>query len=85
MNLPSCEESYDRFVKNLEPQHSGAFAAVRPDGQVVVGEDDVTVVDRALKQFGPENFVLSKIGSRGVGKHRKLMRVLGQEEKLYFS
>ncbi len=70
MNLPNAEELYDRFVKNLEPQHSGAFVAVRPDGQIVVGKDDVTVVDQALKQFGAGNFILLKVGSRGVGKWR---------------
>lgn len=70
MNLPSYEELYDRFVKGLEPQHRGAYAAVRPDGKVIVDTDDVKVVDQALKQFGPGNFVLLKIGSRGVGKWR---------------
>ena len=70
MSLPSCEELYDRFVRNLESQHRGDFVAVHPDGQVIVDKNDVEVVDRALKQFWPGNFVLLKIGSRGVGKWR---------------
>jgi hypothetical protein len=74
MNMPSHEELYDRFVKGLESKHRGAFAAVRSDGQVIVDKDDVKVVDRALKQFGPGNFVLLKVGSRCVGK---LMSILG--------
>ena len=75
MNMPSHEELYDRFVKGLESKHRGAFAAARPDGQVIVDKDDVKVVDRALKQFGPGNFVLLKVGSRGVGKWRSQRRL----------
>jgi len=75
MNMPSHEELYDRFVKSLESKHRGAFAAVRADGQVIVDKDDVKVVDRALKQFGPGNFVLLKVGSRGVGKWRSQRRL----------
>jgi hypothetical protein len=62
MNMLSHEELYDRFVKG-------------PDGQVIIDEDDVKVVDRALKQFGPGNFVLLKVGSRGVGKWRSQRRL----------
>jgi len=70
MNLPSCEELYDRFVRGLEAQHEGDFVAVHSDGRVIVDKNDIEVVDRALKQFGPGTFVLLKIGSRGVGKWR---------------
>jgi hypothetical protein len=75
MNMPGHEELYDRFVKGLESKHRGAFAAVRPDGQVIVDKDDIKVVDLALKQFGPGNFVLLKVGSRGVGKWRSQQRL----------
>lgn len=75
MTLPSYEDLYDRFVKRLETQHKGAFAAVHPDGRVIVDKNDVEVVDRALKQFGPGNFTLLKIGSRGVGKWRRQRRL----------
>jgi hypothetical protein len=68
MNMPSYEELYDRFVKGLESKHRGASAAVRPDGQVIVDKDDVKVVDRALKQFGPANFMLLNVGSKGSGE-----------------
>lgn len=75
MTRPTHEEIYDRFVKALEPRHKGAFAAVRPDGKLIIDEDDIKAVDRALKQFGPGNFVLLKIGSRGVGKWRSQQRL----------
>src|SRR5262245_4622606 len=75
MKMPSHEELYDRFVKALESKHRGAFAAVRSDGQVIVDKDDIKVVDLALKQFGPGNFVLLKVGSRGVGKWRSQRRL----------
>jgi hypothetical protein len=74
MSLPNCEEIYDRFVRNLESQHKGAFAAVHSDGRVLIDKNGIAVVDRALKQFGPGTFVLIKIGSRGVGKWRRLFR-----------
>jgi hypothetical protein len=75
MSLPSCEELYDRFVRNLEPQHRGEFVAVHSDGRVIIDKNDIAVVDRALKHFGPGTFVLLKIGSRGVGKWRRLQRL----------
>jgi hypothetical protein len=75
MNPPNAVDLYDRFVKSLESQHRGAFVAVHPDGQIVVDNDDVKVVDRALKLFGPGNFVLLKVGSRGVGKWRSQRRL----------
>ena len=75
MSLPSCEELYDRFVRNLESQHRGEFVAVHADGRVIIDKNDIVVVDRALKQFGPGTFVLLKIGSRGVGKWRRLRRL----------
>jgi len=71
MSLPNYEELYDRFVSNLESQHRGEFVAVHSDGRVIVDKNDIEVVDRALKQFGPGTFVLLKVGSRGVGKWRR--------------
>ena len=71
MSLPSYEELYDRFVRNLESQHRGEFVAVHSDGRIIVDKNDIEVVDRALQQFGPGTFVLLKIGSRGVGKWRR--------------
>lgn len=46
MSLLSCEELYDRFVRNLEPQHRGEFVAVHIDGRVIVDKNDIEVVDR---------------------------------------
>ena len=71
MNLPSYEDLYDRFVRNLESHHRGEFVAVHSDGRLIVDKNDIEVVDRVLKQFGPGTFVLLKIGSRGVGKWRR--------------
>ena len=75
MSLPSSEELYNRFVKSLESQHKGAYVAVHPDGRVIIDRDDVTVVDQALKQFGPGKFLLLKVGSKGVGKWRSQGRL----------
>jgi hypothetical protein len=75
MNQPSSDELYDRFVKSLEAQYQGDFVAVHPDGRLIVDKNDLDVVDRALKQFGPGNFTLLRIGSRGVGKWRPQRRL----------
>jgi hypothetical protein len=65
---------YERFVKPLAAQHHGEFVAVNADGRVIFDKNDLTVVDQALKQFGPGTFVLLKVGSKGVGKWRRLRR-----------
>lgn len=70
MSQPSYEGLYDRFVRSLESQHQGEFVAVHSDGRVIVGKNDIEVVDRALQQFGAGTFVLLKVGSKGVGKWR---------------
>ena len=71
MNTLSCEELYTRFVKTLESRHKGEFVAVHPDGRVIVDKNDIAVIDRAMKQFGPGTFVLLRVGSKGVGKWRR--------------
>lgn len=71
MTVLNSEDLYKRFVRKLEAQHSGEFAAVHIDGRVIVDKNDIEAVDRALEQFGPGNFVLVKVGSKGVGKWRR--------------
>lgn len=40
----------------------GQISGFSPDGRYLVGEDDVAVVEEAIKQFGQGNFVLLKVG-----------------------
>lgn len=74
MAEPNHGVLYERFVKPLETQHQGEFVAVNTDGRVIFDKNDLIVVDQALKQFGPGTFVLLKVGSKGVGKWRRLRR-----------
>ena len=71
MAEPSHGLFYECFVKPLETQHQGEFVAVNADGRVIFDKNDITVVDQALKQFGPGTFVLLTVGSKGVGKWRR--------------
>jgi hypothetical protein len=76
MAEPNHEVLYERFVKPPETQHQGAFVAFNVDGRVLLDKNDINVVDQALKQFGPGTFVLLKVGSKGVGKWRRLLTVV---------
>lgn len=82
MAEPNHGVLYERFVKPLETQHQGEFVAVNTDGRVIFDKNDLTVVDQALKQFGPGTFVLLKVGSKGVGKWRSLRLTFDRGQRL---
>jgi len=60
--VDEIEQLYERHAKHLEATHWGKFLALAPDGRYLVGEDDVAVVEEAIKQFGRGNFVLLRVG-----------------------
>ncbi len=59
--LEEIERLYEQHAKHLEATHWGKFLALAPDGRFIVGDDDVEVVEEALRQFGQGNFVLRKV------------------------
>lgn len=59
---------YQRYGKPLEQDHHGEYAAISQDGQVIVGADDVAVMDQAIEAFGSGNFVFRRIGYSYVDK-----------------
>ena len=61
---------YDKFVKHLEAEHHGKFVAINHDGQLILSEDDIYVLQTALKKFGSGNFAFRRIGSKTLGKWR---------------
>lgn len=61
------DELYARFGKPFEATHVGAYLAISPGGQTVVGSTLLEVMQRADAQFGKGNF-LYKIGERAVGE-----------------
>ncbi len=74
--LPSrreMDEFYDRFVRSLEQEHWGRFAAVAASGQIELRD---SLVD-ALESFDalPDaiTFVF-KVGDRAVGRIRSPLR-----------
>jgi hypothetical protein len=51
----------------LEADHWGEFLAVYPDGNYVVGVDEMAVVDEALEKFGP-GLTMFKVGPIAAGR-----------------
>ena len=61
---------YDRFAATLEPTHRGQYVAIGKNGEVLVGPDDIAVLDQALAKFGPGDFAFRRIGERTLGRWR---------------
>ncbi len=63
MKLPTIKEEmeaiYERYVRPLESQHWGKFVAVSLDGRILLGEEELTIFQEALRDFGSGNFVES--------------------------
>ena len=72
MKLPKTNEEtealYERYVRPLESQHWDKFAAVSLDGRVLLDEEELTVFQEALRNFGSGNFVMMRVGLKAVGK-----------------
>ncbi len=67
---PTIEEAdalYEQYGKPLEPEHTGEYVAIFPDGKSVVGKDLDDVLDRAEDQLGVGHFVF-KVGGPSVYK-----------------
>ncbi len=71
MTVKEADEVYERHGKSLEKDHHGEYAAISLDGQVIVGKNDIEVVDQAIQDFGSGNFVLYRVGYKYVGKIRR--------------
>jgi hypothetical protein len=61
---------YDSFARHLEVDHYGKFVAIARDGRLIIGEDDVEVLRKAMREFGSGNFAFRRIGSKVLGKWR---------------
>ena len=69
--LAEAHALYDEYVKPLEADHWGEYAAVTPDGRVFLGEDKREVLDRlvAAVGLGSGSYVF-KVGPLVVGRWR---------------
>ena len=63
-----AEALYDCYVRPLEGKFWGRLAAVNKEGQVLVGDDEVELAQKAVERFGKGNFILFRIGTKAVGK-----------------
>jgi len=62
---------YKQYGKPLEEKHDGEYIAISPEGETIIGEDDIKVAQEAVEEFGSGNFALRKIGASTLGKWRK--------------
>jgi hypothetical protein len=60
---------YDQHVKPLETMHTGEYALVTADGQIVLKPTLVEAAWQAAQVPSKNNFIF-KVGSRSVGKLR---------------
>lgn len=63
---------YDRYGRPLEVSHTGQFVAIGVSGEVILGDDDVQVLDQALAKFGRGNFAFRRVGPDGERRWRSL-------------
>jgi non-canonical (house-cleaning) NTP pyrophosphatase len=71
--VEAANRLYARYVEPLELDHAGEYAAVSPDGKVILGPTLLDVLERAATALGPDNIVF-KVGERVVGKWLHLGR-----------
>ncbi len=67
MDMHEANQLYTRYVKPLEREHTGEYAAVTADGRTVIGSTLLDTVEQAASTLGPDNVVF-KVGERTVGK-----------------
>lgn len=56
------ERLYGRYGKPLEQDHKGEYVAIGPDGEVILGHDDLAVKQQALARFGSGNYAFRRLG-----------------------
>lgn len=71
MTVEEADELYEGYGKPLEKDHHGEYAAITQDGRLIVGKDDIDVMNRAIQEFGSGHFVLYRVGYKYVGKIRR--------------
>jgi hypothetical protein len=57
-----AERLYEVYGVPLEAKHRGEYVAIGPGGDVILGEDHVTVVHKAIERFGSGNFAFRRVG-----------------------
>lgn len=67
------ERLYEQYGEPLEAAHKGEYVAIGPDGQTIVGPDDIEVLRRAIERFGSGRFAFRQVGEPAVERwlHRR--------------
>ena len=60
--LERQQRLYTLYGKSLESEHTGKFAAISEDGDVLLGDVEGDLFQRALSEFGRDGFALVKVG-----------------------
>lgn len=63
---------YERYGKPLEEDHVGEYVAISEEGEILLSEDLLALVDQALERFGSGKVALRKVGFDAVGSLRIL-------------
>ena len=58
---------YNQFGKPLEETHKGKYIAISPNGNTLLGDVLIDLMEQAKATLGPGNYIF-KIGERSVGK-----------------
>ena len=53
---------YEKYGKQLEPDHTGEFVAISLDGEIILGDRLGELLKRAIDTFGRDNFALVRVG-----------------------
>ena len=61
---------YDNFARHLVVEHSSKFVAIARDGCLIMGENDIEVLRKAVREFGSGKFAFRKMGAKTLGKWR---------------
>ena len=64
---------YEEHAKGLEADHYGEFIAIAHDGWLIMDENDIEILKKAIKDFGKVKFAFRRIGFRTTGKWRYLL------------
>jgi predicted small metal-binding protein len=64
------DELYERFAKKIEKEHKGEYIAINKNGEFMISQDDIELLQQAIQKFGRGNFAFRKIGFKTLGKWR---------------
>ena len=65
------DQLYELYGEPLEATHWGQFVAISLQGEIIIGPNDLEVLQQALARFGRGNFAFRRIGGWPLGKWRK--------------